>query len=256
VVDEPLAGAGGYGADRAFVALSTDRDQPEMARVQALEDAGLPVLRISTRIGALGAEFFRWEFATAVAGAVLGINPFDEPNVAEAKEKTKAILAKADFTGGRPAASSPGVAAYSSRFTGSSAAQVVRNAVASIRDGDYVAFLSYLPPTADVEAAVLAVRAGLQARTRAASTFGIGPRYLHSTGQYHKGGPNTIVAFVLTGEDATETPIPDALYSFKQLKRAQAVGDYQTLEAHERRTVRIHFDRGVDPASALRELFA
>jgi glucose-6-phosphate isomerase len=256
VVDEPIAGASAYGADRCFVALSTDRDQPDVARLQALEDAGHPVLRLSTRIEALGAEFFRWEFATAVAGAVLGINPFDEPNVAEAKEKTKAILATGDVTGGAPAASSPGVAVFSSRFSGSSPAQLVRNAIASIRDGDYVAFLSYLPPAADLEAAVLAIREGLHARTRAASTFGIGPRYLHSTGQYHKGGPNTIVAFVLTGEDATETPIPDAPYSFKQLKRAQAVGDYQTLEAHDRRTVRIHFDRGVDPASALRELFA
>jgi glucose-6-phosphate isomerase/transaldolase/glucose-6-phosphate isomerase len=256
VVDEPIGGPSAYGADRCFVALSTERDGPDMARVQALEDAGHPVLRISTRVDALGAEFFRWEFATAVAGAVLAINPFDEPNVAEAKDKTKAILAKGDFTGGTPAASASGVSVYSSRFSGATPAQVVRNATAAIGDGDYAAFLSYLPPTAEVEAAVLAIREGLHARTRAASTFGVGPRYLHSTGQYHKGGPNTIVAFVLTGEDATETPIPGAPYSFKQLKRAQAVGDYQTLEAHDRRTVRIHFDRGVDAASALRDLFA
>src|SRR4029079_12308932 len=86
-----------YGPDRCFVALSTERDEPDQARVQALEDAGHPVLRLSTRVAALGAALFRWEFATAVAGAVLGINPFDEPNVAEAKDKTKAILAKRDF---------------------------------------------------------------------------------------------------------------------------------------------------------------
>jgi glucose-6-phosphate isomerase len=255
VVDEPLGRATEYGDDRCFVTLSTDHDEPDMARVQALEDAGHPVLRLSTRAGALGAEFFRWEFATAVAGAVLGINPFDEPNVAEAKEKTKAILAKGDFTGGTPVASAGGVSTFSSRFTGSSPAQVVRNAMASLRDGDYVAFLSYLPPLPQVEAAILAIRNDNRTRTKAASTFGIGPRYLHSTGQYHKGGPNTIVAFVITGEDETDTPIPDAPYTFKQLKRAQAVGDYQTLEAHERRTVRIHFDRAADAASALRELF-
>jgi hypothetical protein len=256
VVDEPLGSTAEYGADRCFVSLSTDRDEPDSARVQALEDAGHPVLRLSTRAAALGSEFFRWEFATAVAGAVLGINPFDEPNVSEAKEKTKAILAARDFTGGTPAASSGGVSVFSSRFTGSSPAQVVRNAVASIGARDYASFLSYLPPDANIEAAVLAIRTGIRARTGAASTFGVGPRYLHSTGQYHKGGPNTMVAFVLTGEDATETPVPNAPYTFKQLKRAQAVGDYQTLEAHDRRTVRIHFDRGVDPASALRELFA
>ena len=100
------------------------------------------------------------------------------------------------------------------------------------------------------------IRTSIRSRTKAASTYGVGPRYLHSTGQYHKGGPNTIVAFVLTGEDATDTPIPEAPFSFTQLKRAQAVGDFQTLEAHDRRTVRIHFDRGVDPVDALKLLFA
>jgi glucose-6-phosphate isomerase len=256
VVDEPLVSAGEYGADRCFVSLETDRDAPDMGRVQALEDAGHPVLRLSTRVESLGAEFFRWEFATAVAGAVLGINPFDEPNVSEAKEKTKAILASRDFSGGTPAAAASGISVYSSRFTGASPAQLVRNAVASLAPGDYVGFLSYLPPDSGVDAAVQKIRADIQARSTSATTYGHGPRYLHSTGQYHKGGPNKMLAFVLTGEDATDTPIPDAPYSFKQLKRAQAVGDYQTLEAHGRRTVRIHFDRGVDPASALRDLFA
>jgi glucose-6-phosphate isomerase len=256
VVDEPLGPTSAYGTDRAFVAVSTDHDAPDMARVQALEDAGHPVLRLSTRAQALGAEFFRWEFATAIAGAVLGINPFDEPNVAEAKEKTKAILAARDFSSGTPVAVGAGVSVYSSRFSGASPAQVVRNAVASLQPGNYVGFLSYLPPESGVEAAVLKIRGDIQARTTAASTYGLGPRYLHSTGQYHKGGPNKMLAFVLTGEDATETPVPDAPYSFKQLKRAQAVGDFQTLEAHERRTVRIHFDAGIDPVNALRELFS
>jgi len=256
VVDEPIGDPAQYGGDRCFVTLSTDRDEPDMARVQALEEAGHPVLRLSTRVDALGAEFFRWEFATAVAGAVLGINPFDEPNVAEAKEKTKAILAKRDFTGGTPIASRGGVTVFSSRFSGARPADVVRSATASLRDRDYVAFLSYLSPAEDVERAIAAIRLGIRANTKAASTFGVGPRYLHSTGQYHKGGPNTMVAFVVTGEDATETPVPDAPYSFTQLKRAQAVGDYQTLDAHDRRTVRIHVDRGVDAASALRDLFA
>jgi hypothetical protein len=236
--------------------VSTDHDAPDLSRVQALEDAGHPVLRLSTRAQALGAEFFRWEFATAIAGAVLGINPFDEPNVAEAKEKTRAILAARDFSGGTPVASGGGVSVYSSHFNGASPAQVVRNAVASLQPGDYAGFLAYLPADSGVEAAVLKIRGDIQAAHAVASTYGLGPRYLHSTGQYHKGGPNRMLAFVLTGEDATETPIPDAPYSFKQLKRAQAVGDFQTLEAHDRRTVRIHFDAGVDPVNALRDLFA
>jgi glucose-6-phosphate isomerase len=256
VVDEPLGPPEVYGSDRCFVAISTDRDAPDAARLDALEAAGHPVLRLSTRIAALGAEFFRWEFATAIAGAILGINPFDEPNVSEAKEKTKAILAKGDFSGGTPVASAGGISVYSSRFKGSTPAEVVRAALATLQPRDYVAFLSYLPADHAIESAVAEIRTAIRARARVASTYGVGPRYLHSTGQYHKGGPNTIVAFVITGEDATETPIPDAPYTFKQLKRAQAVGDFQTLEAHGRRTVRIHVDRGVDPIAELKTLFA
>jgi glucose-6-phosphate isomerase len=255
VVDEPLGTPADYGDDRAFVVLSTDRDEPDAARVAALEEAGQPVLRLSTRVGGLGAEFFRWEFATAIAGAVLGINPFDEPNVAEAKEKTKAILANNAFSEGTPTATGGGVSVYSSTFTGASPRDVVAAALNSLAPRDYVAFLSYLHADPAIESAIASIRTALRSRTHDASTFGVGPRYLHSTGQYHKGGPNTILAFVITGEDATETPIPDAPYSFKELKRAQAVGDVQTLEAHGRRTVRLHVDRGVDPVTALRSLF-
>lgn len=255
VVDEPLGPPEEYGNDRAFVAISTDRDRPDAARLDALEAAGHPVFPMSTRIAGLGAEFFRWEFATAVAGAILGINPFDEPNVSEAKEKTKAILAKADSTGGTPVAAAGGISVFSSGFKGASPAEVVRAAVESLGPRDYIAFLSYLPADPAVEAAVAAIRSSIRARKRVASTFGVGPRYLHSTGQYHKGGPNTAVAFVITGEDETATPIPDAPFTFQELKRAQAIGDFQTLEAHDRRTVRIHFDRGVDPVAALGLLF-
>ncbi|MEO6237862.1 MAG: glucose-6-phosphate isomerase [Vicinamibacterales bacterium] len=255
IVDEPLGTPAEYGADRCFVAISTDRDAPDAARLAAIEGAGHPVLRLSTRLASLGAEFFRWEFATAVAGALLAINPFDEPNVSEAKDKTKAILATGDFSGGAPAAAADGVSVFSSRFSGASPSDVVRAAVASLGARDYVAFLSYLPADTALEAAVREIRTAIRARAKVASTFGIGPRYLHSTGQYHKGGPNTLVAFVITGEDLTETPVPDAPFSFKQLKRAQAVGDYQTLEAHDRRTVRIHFDHGVDPVAGLLGLF-
>jgi len=256
VVDEPLASPAEYGSDRCFVSVETEHEPADRARLDALEDGGHPVLRLSTRIGGLGAEFFRWEFATAVAGAVLGINPFDEPNVAEAKEKTKAILASRDFSAGKPVAESEGVSVFSSRFTGATPKAVVRAAIDSVRAGDYVGFLSYLPRDPLTESAIADIRESIRYSKHVASTFGVGPRYIHSTGQYHKGGPNTMVAFVITGEDATATPIPDAPYTFAQLKRAQAVGDFQTLEAHDRRTVRIHFDRGVEPIAALRALFA
>ena len=255
VVDEPLGRPDEYGTDRAFVAISTDKDAPDAARLAALEAAGRPLLRLSTRIAGLGAEFFRWEFATAVAGAVLGINPFDEPNVSEAKEKTKAILAKGDFTGGAPVASENGVSVFSSAFTAPTPAAVIHEAIESLGPRDYVAFLSYLPNEPASEGVVAEIRERIRAAKHTASTYGVGPRYLHSTGQYHKGGPNTCVAFVITGEDATSTSIPGAPFTFAQLKRAQAVGDYQTLEAHDRRTVRIHFARDVDPIAGLRAVF-
>jgi glucose-6-phosphate isomerase len=253
VVDEPLGRPEDYGTDRCFVAVSTERDAPDADRLAALERAGHPVFRLSTRVDGLGAEFFRWEFATAVAGAVLGINPFDEPNVKEAKDKTNALLARGAIEDGTPAAQDDAVRVYS-RFTGRSPSDVVSGALASLKPGDYVAFLSYLPASPEVEAAIAEIRVGIRARAHVATTFGVGPRYLHSTGQYHKGGPNTALAFVITGDDATETPIPDAPYSFSTLKRAQAVGDAQTLEAHDRRTVRIHVGAS-DAPGALRRLF-
>jgi glucose-6-phosphate isomerase len=259
VVDEPLGRPDEYGQDRAFVAISTDADRPDDDRLAALADAGHPVLRLSTRLDGLGAEFFRWEFATAVAGAALGINPFDEPNVAEAKEKTKALLAAYLSAGalreGAPLGTSPTVDVYTLGFAGADPPAIAEAALRSIQPGDYVAFLSYLPPGSAVEQAVGEVRAAVRGRTRTATTFGTGPRYLHSTGQYHKGGPNTLLAFILTADDETGTEIPGAGYSFAVLKRAQALGDVETLEAHGRRVVRLHVRTG-PPEGAIEELFA
>ncbi|MEO8519776.1 MAG: glucose-6-phosphate isomerase [Acidobacteriota bacterium] len=260
VVDEPLGRPDAYGADRAFVAIATEVDAPDAARLDALEAAGHPVLRLTTRIDSLGAEFFRWEFATAVAGAALGINPFDEPNVSEAKDKTRALLASFASAGSlpeaAPAAADDRVAVFSSRFAAATPSAVVRSAVDSLNPGDYVAFLSYLPADGDVASAVGEVREAIRARTHAASTFGVGPRYLHSTGQYHKGGPNKALAFVITADDGSSTAIPEAGYSFSVLKRAQALGDVETLDAHGRRTVRIHIKDAGRAAQTIEQLFA
>jgi transaldolase/glucose-6-phosphate isomerase len=260
VVDEPLGRPDGYGRDRLFVALSTEVDAPDAGALKALEAAGHPVLRISTRVDGLGSEFFRWEFATAIAGAALDINPFDEPNVSEAKEKTRAQLAafakRGRFSEPRATASDEAATATSRAFAGDSPAAIVRAAIDSLAPGDYAAVLSYLPASPDVERAVAGARRAIRARTLAATTFGVGPRYLHSTGQYHKGGPNTVVAFVLTGDDQTETAIPEAGYSFAVLKRAQALGDVETLEARGRRTVRLHFKNLENAAADIERLFA
>lgn len=260
VVDEPLGRPDDYGTDRAFVAIASERDAPDADRLAALEEAGHPVLRLATRVDGLGAEFFRWEFATGVAGVALGINPFDEPNVSEAKEKTKALLAAYANTGAlpepTPAATEGDVSVYSSRFAGASPSDLLARMIRSIVPGNYVAFLSYLPPGHDIENAVAAIRSAIRSRTHAATTYGVGPRYLHSTGQYHKGGPDTALAVVITAEDETETPIPGAGYSFSILKRAQALGDVETLEAHKRPTVRIHVKDADSGARAVEHLFA
>jgi hypothetical protein len=132
---------------------------------------------------------------------------------------------------------------------------VVRAAIHALQPGDYVAFLSYLPAGAAFEEAIRGVRVALRARTRAATTFGVGPRYLHSTGQYHKGGPSTALAFVITADDESQTEVPGAGYTFSVLKRAQALGDVQTLEAHGRRVVRLHV-KGSNPEAIVVRLFA
>jgi glucose-6-phosphate isomerase len=245
VVDEPLGDPAVYGGDRAFVSVATETEHHDELRLSALERAGHPVLRLSTRRDSLGAEFFRWEFATAVAGAGLVINPFDEPNVAEAKAKTKALLdgylSSGSFTASPPA--------------GTALAGLVRDTIQSLKPPDYVAFLSYLPASHEVEEAIGVIRQHVRSVKKVATTFGVGPRYLHSTGQYHKGGPNTAVAFVITAEEETGTAIPDAGYTFSILKRAQALGDVETLRAHDRRAVWIHLPSADAAPRMLFQLF-
>lgn len=245
VVDEPLGWPDQYGNDRVFVAVSTESEHIDDGALRALEAAGHPVMRLSTRVDGLGAEFFQWEFATAVAGAALGINPFDEPNVSEAKEKTKALLRKYASAGGFE-----DTAATEANVSGE-----LRSVIAALRPPDYVAFLLYLPADHLVEEAIREIRFGLQNKKKVATTYGLGPRYLHSTGQYHKGGPNTCVAFVITADDNTQTAIPEARYSFSVLKRAQALGDVEALRAHDRRVVRIHLPSAPEAHQSLRRIF-
>jgi transaldolase/glucose-6-phosphate isomerase len=239
VADEPLGDPDVYGDDRVFAYLRNE-DEPDEeldAKIEALGRAGHPTTtgRVVGGASDLGRIFFMTEFATAVAGWALGINPFDQPNVQEAKDNTARILKE-----GLPD-EDPGS---------------LEDLLAKAEPPKYIAILGFATPSEEYEEAVTELRTKLRERTKCTTTFGYGPRYLHSTGQYHKGGPNTCLAFVITGEDATATPIPGAPFTFAQLKRAQAVGDYQTLEAHDRRTVRIHLDKGVDPVAALNAVFA
>jgi glucose-6-phosphate isomerase len=245
IVDEDPRRATAYGQDRAFVTLETEQNSIE-ADLTVIEEAGHPLLKLSMRSDALGAEFFRWEFATAVAGAALRINPFDEPNVQEAKDRTKALLAQFAHRGEMPdtEAGTPDAAARLNAL------------LQGLRPPSYLGVLLYLPVEPDTLAAVEQFRAAVRDRTSAATTLGVGPRYLHSTGQYHKGGPPTGSFLVITGEDATKTSIPEAPYSFSVLKRAQAIGDIQALQAHGRPVVRLHLDTPSDRGAALQRIFA
>ncbi len=212
VEGEPLGVPEVYGNDRLFVAIG------EAAGLDALAAAGHPVVRIPYRDGyQLGAEFFRWEFATVIAGHILGINPFDQPNVQEAKDATAAILAGKEED---------------------DASMTAAEALATVVPGDYIAITAYLPREAETVRALAAVRVALRDRYGVATTVGFGPRFLHSTGQLHKGGPNTGVFLQLVSTDGADLAIPGQPFSFGELKAAQALGDLASLKAHGRRVWR------------------
>lgn len=239
VTGEPAFDVADYRADRAFVVISTDEDNSLEANAAALQKAGHAVMTIRTRREHLGAEFFRWEFATAAAGAGLDINPFDEPNVNEAKDKTSALLANREALNHDRVKRGEGLSVMAADGRAASP-EALSQLLRSVGPRDYVGLLVWLTPEPALEASLQNVREKITKTTGAATTVGIGPRYLHSTGQYHKGGPDTGVFIVITGDDATETQVPGANYSFSVLKRAQALGDVQALAAHGRRVVRLH----------------
>jgi transaldolase/glucose-6-phosphate isomerase len=224
VADEPLGPPEVYGEDRLFVAmtLAGEADAGIESRLAALEKAGHPVvhLRLDDRYD-LGQEYFRWEFATAVAGAVLRINPFDQPNVAESKANTKAVLAKRSAPS--PAAS----------------AGELKTFLAGIKPGDYLAIMAYLPPTPENDRRLAAIRLRLRDRLKVATTLGYGPRFLHSTGQLHKGGPPVGHFLQITDRAKEDLPIPGEPFSFGQLEAAQAEGDLVALRARGRPAIRI-----------------
>ena len=224
VADEPLGVPGVYGQDRVFVsmALAGETDAATESRLVELEKAGHPVvhLRLDDRYD-LGQEFFRWEFATAVAGAVLGINPFDQPNVAESKANTKAVLAKKSPPS--PAAS----------------AGELEKFLAAIMPGDYLAIMAYLPPTPENDRRLAAIRLRLRDRLKVATTFGYGPRFLHSTGQLHKGGRPIGHFLQITQRGEQDLPIPGETFTFGQLEAAQAEGDLLALRSRGRPGIRI-----------------
>jgi glucose-6-phosphate isomerase len=241
---EPLGTPAAYGEDRLFVHVrSAGADPVQDAAVKALRDAGHPVYTIEIDGPQdLGAEFMRWEVATAVAGGVIGINPFDQPNVQESKDNTKAVIKEYVETGDFGVQLSADPAADTAAL------------LAGLKPGDYFAALAYTDADPGLDASLENLRAAVRDRFGVATTVGYGPRYLHSTGQLHKGGPGSGVYLILSDERGEELPIPGEKYGFKALVRAQWLGDLKSLRDHDRRVAQLSL--GEDRAATVAALAA
>jgi len=261
VAGEPLAEVAVYGTDRVFVYVGY-RGQPDAAntvRLQELAQAGHPVITILMNDALdLGQEFFRWEVATAVASATLGLNPFDQPNVQAAKTATDGLMKVVEAQGHLPETTSPAACEhgvdYYSAAGGEGATDVLRAFFAQARPGDYLCLQAYLTETPAVSAHLLELRQRVQAALHLATTAGYGPRFLHSTGQYHKGGPNTGLFVQFTDDNPEDLALPGRSYTFGTFKNAQALGDLEALQSYHRRTLRVHL--GANAEQGLRTLLA
>ena len=241
---EALGSPDVYSNDRIFIhmRMASAPDAAGDAAVERLQRAGHPVVRIEWADRySLGAEFYRWEFATAIAGAVLGVNPFDQPDVEAAKIVTRRLAGEYEKTGTLsddepPLQPGP-----------------VTTLLDQLREGDYFAILAFIDMNGANRRALDSIRGLVRDRRKVATTVGFGPRYLHSTGQAHKGGPNSGVFLVITCDDVEDLAVPDQRYSFGTIKRLQARGDFEVLESRGRRVLRVHLK---DVAKGLRDLHA
>ena len=256
---EHLASPDVYGNDRvfAYIRLENAADAQQDAKVAAIEKAGHPVVRIAMNdIYDLGAEFFRWEIATAVAGAIIGINAFNQPDVEASKVVTRELTSEYEKTGSLPAETpiveDSGVKLFTDpkNATALAAAASEKSLVGylkahldRIKAGDYFAVLGYIQMNAEHEESLQALRHAVRDKKRVATCLGFGPRFLHSTGQAYKGGPNSGVFLQITCDDSVELPVPGQKYTFGIVKAAQARGDFQVLAERGRRALRVHLGK-------------
>jgi hypothetical protein len=240
---EPIGKPAVYGDDRLFVYIRMDADPPNRA-VQALEKAGHPVVTLTMRDKLdLGGEFLRWEIATAIAGSILGIDAFNQPNVQESKDNTKKVLATYRSRGKLPAVDT--VAA-------SKAKPGIASLLKQAKRGAYFAIMAYTARTPQSEASIAAIRSAIRDKTKIATTAGYGPRFLHSTGQLHKGGPKTGVFLQVVQEDVRDVPVPGQPFTFSVLKQSQAIGDMQSLTSRRLPVLRVTLGR--EPGTGWRAL--
>ena len=259
---EPLGEPGVYGQDRVFVYLRLvgNIDQKQETLLAALEQAGQPVVRIDlSSESLLGQEFFRWEVAIAVAGSLLGINPFDQPDVEASKIETKKLTTAYESSGSLPPESPFFEANGIKLFTDEKNAAALKSAAKEqsldgylkahfdrVKAGDYVGLLAYIAMSASHNTAIQAVRAKIRDKKQVATVVGFGPRFLHSTGQAYKGGPNSGVFLQITADDKADLQVPDAKYTFGTVKAAQARGDFDVLAERGRRALRVHLSADVE----------
>ena len=267
---EHLASPDVYGSDRifAYIRLETEPDAEQDAKITALEKAGHPVVRIvMPDIYDLGAEFFRWEIATAVAGSLIHINPFNQPDVEASKVATRTLTSEYEQKGSlppeKPIVEDSGIKLFTDE---KNAAELAKSAsdkslvgylkahLNRIHAGDYFAVLGYIQMNDEHEQSLQAVRHDIRDKKHVANCLGFGPRFLHSTGQAYKGGPNSGVFLQITCDDAVELPVPGQKYTFGVVKAAQARGDFQVLAERGRRALRVHL--GKDLKSGLAALQA
>ncbi|MBV8772988.1 MAG: bifunctional transaldolase/phosoglucose isomerase [Deltaproteobacteria bacterium] len=268
ICDEPLGGPEDYGKDRVFAYLKLEAgpDPVHDNAIDALERSGTPVVGISLadRMD-LGDEFMRWEIATATIGAALGINPFDQPNVQESKDNTGRLLREFENSGRLPSPTPAAEHGILSLYcpesirrhasNGSDFDALLQSFLRLANAGDYFAIMAYTAQDPAIDREVARMRTAVRDHLKLATTFGYGPRFLHSTGQLHKGGPNKGLFLQITQDHDEDPPIPGASYGFATLNQAQYLGDYQSLENHERRLIRIHLHGDTDTAiNVLRQL--
>jgi transaldolase / glucose-6-phosphate isomerase len=268
---EPLGPPEVYGNDRvfAYVRLDTAPDREQDGKITAFEKAGHPVVRMSMAdVHHLGQEFFRWEIATAVAGSIIGINAFNQPDVEASKVATRALTSEYEKAGSlppeKPFFEDSGIKLFTdaknaealARTSDKSLAGYLRAHLSRISAGDYFPLLAYVQMNEDHERRLQAMRQAIRDKKKVATCLGFGPRFLHSTGQAYKGGPNSGVFLQITCEDAVDLPVPGQKYTFGVVKAAQARGDFQVLAERGRRALRVHLGKDLQSGiSKLEEAF-
>lgn len=261
---ESIGAPAQYGSDRLFVylRLASAPDAQQDAKIEALEKAGHPVVRIDVKdIYEIGQEYFRWEIATAVAGSVIGINPFDQPDVEAAKIVARQLTTEYEQKGALPKETvrfeQDGVqlftddANWSAIAGGKSLDEILRSFLSRLTPGDYFALLAYVPMTLENDAALQRIRHRVRDATKNATCLGFGPRFLHSTGQAYKGGPNTGVFLQVTCNHKDDVNVPGQKYTFEIVQAAQARGDFSVLTERKHRALRVHL---ADVATGLARL--